>query len=73
MHFLCTASNNSFVETYGSSCLGSRAGRFAFGGLGGSEVAVQRRVGGVENEMAIVAFGKMTLDLALDRRGQLSL
>jgi len=52
---------------------GCRARRFAFGGSGGPEVTIQGRIGGVENEMAIVAFGKMTLDLALDRRGQLSL
>ena len=52
---------------------GSRALRFAFGYAGGAEIAIQRSVGGVENEVAIPALGKMTLDLALDRRGQLSL
>ena len=53
--------------------LRSRSRRFAFGRLGRSEIAVQRRVGGVENEVAIAAFGKVPLDLAFDRRGQLSL
>jgi hypothetical protein len=56
-----------------SNSLSSGAGRFAFGRFGGSEVAVQGGVGGVENEVAIAAFGKMTLNLALDRWGQLSL
>src|ERR1700722_3126861 len=52
---------------------GCRARRFAFEGSGRAEIAVQRRVGGIENEVAIAAFRKMMLDLALDRRGQLSL
>jgi hypothetical protein len=46
--------------------LGCRARRFAFGGSGRSEITVQRRIGGVENEVAIVAFRKMMLDLALN-------
>jgi hypothetical protein len=51
----------------GSAC------RFAFGGSGRSEVAIQSCVGSVENEVAIAAFREVTLDLALDRWGQLSL
>ena len=51
----------------------SGAGRLAFGGSGGSEVAVQRGIRSVENEVAIMAFRQVPLDLALDRWGQLSL
>ena len=73
MHFLCTASNNSFIGSYAAFLSGRRTFRFGFGGSGRSEITIQRRVGGVENEVAIPAFRKMTLDLALDRWGQLSL
>ena len=61
------------MGVYGRNSLSSRAGRLAFSGFGGSEVAVQCGIRSVENEVAIVAFSQMAFDLAFNRWGQLSL
>jgi hypothetical protein len=73
VHFVCAAFKPTHLTEINSTVLSGRSHYIRFEGSCRPEIAVQRGVGSLENQVTIATLAQVPFNLAFHRRRQLSL